>query len=116
MVVETVTPIVGEPLRFHVRSRTEPGLKYLVDLESYNRNGECGCQHFEFRLRPVLAEHRHPTPSDRTRCWHILKARGWLLDRMLEKLSEHLATVGAPIQGVRRLPFADNRAKSEKLL
>jgi hypothetical protein len=77
-------------MRFLIRSRMTPGLGYLVDLESYNLNGECGCGHFEFRLRPLLGMQREPEPSDRTRCWHILRARGWLLDRFMARLSAHL--------------------------
>jgi hypothetical protein len=48
-----VLEIEGEPLRFHVASRSghDP---YLVDLEEYDFNGKCGCQDFEFRREPFL--------------------------------------------------------------
>ena len=85
--IPLVTPLEGEPMRFLVRSRTEPGLRYLVDLESYNLNGECGCDHFGYHIRPELEGNHRPEPKDRTRCWHIMQARRCLLDLFLEKLA-----------------------------
>lgn len=73
-----VEPIAGELLRFFVQSRSIPGQRYLVDLESYHFNGQCGCQYFCFSLAPKLAA--GVTPSERTRCAHIREAREWLLD------------------------------------
>ena len=94
--IPLVAPIQGEALRFHVRSRTTPGLCYLVDLESYSLNGECGCDHFAFRLRPQLDDTPKPTPRDSTRCWHIMQARRWLLDQFLEKLAEEYGDARRP--------------------
>lgn len=68
MTVPVVTPISGEPLRFFVRSRTVPGLKYLVDVEE----DFCGCQDHEFR---------------KTRCWHLRTARDFLLDDVIRRIT-----------------------------
>lgn len=84
----TLLRINGEALRFHVLSRTNLAVRYLVDLESFNFNGECGCEDFEFRHAPVLCRQVKPVPSDRTRCYHIRAARNWILDtRLLPEIS-----------------------------
>ena len=50
-----VTPIHGEPTRFFVASRTrqEP---WLVDLEEFGWNGQCGCEGFDMRMRKKLEQ------------------------------------------------------------
>jgi hypothetical protein len=94
--IPVVTPIEGEVMRLLVRSRTTPGLRYLVDLESYDLNGECGCDHFAFKLRQELEQSPRPRPMDRTRCWHILQARRWILDKFLAKLAEQCGQARMP--------------------
>mgnify|MGYP001615675967 CR=1 FL=1 len=63
----TVTPIEGEPFRFHVQSDSED-IHYLVDLEEHDGNGWCGCAQFQFRCTPALAS------GHKSRCKHILAA------------------------------------------
>ena len=41
-----VEPIRGEPLRFHVQSKTRSGWKYTVDLSEFVPNGSCSCDRF----------------------------------------------------------------------
>jgi len=78
-----VTPIAGEPLRFHVNSRTVVDLRYLVDLEEYGFNGFCGCADFDFRKRPLAQS------GSKARCWHIRQAREFFIDDILKKLAEN---------------------------
>lgn len=66
-----VEPIAGEPLRYHVSSQSGHP-PYLVDLAAYGGNGECGCQNFEFRLKPYLE--RGAQPSETLECKHIREA------------------------------------------
>ena len=73
-----VEPIEGELLRFHVQSRSNPSRKYLVDLENFHFNGQCGCEHFAFNLGPRLSA--GAPAGNRYRCAHIMEARDWLLD------------------------------------
>jgi len=47
-------------------------VEYLVDLDEYDGNGWCGCQHFEFRLAPRLEEGERNHFS--LRCKHIVDA------------------------------------------
>lgn len=81
-----VTPVEGELTRFRVESRQINAGSYMVDLESYDGNGACGCPHFEFRYRGKL-EAGHP-PGPFTRCWHIEMAGAYLLQRTIAKLVE----------------------------
>lgn len=80
-----VDPIVGEPLRFHVQSRTVEDLKYLVDLEEYGFNGFCGCQDFDFRKRMIAQKMN----GERARCWHIERARDFFIDMVLKKMARN---------------------------
>lgn len=82
-----VEPIAGEHLRFRVRSRTKSAMSYLVDLQALDFNGQCGCDDFQYRRRPLLR--KLPGARDTTRCVHIRMAREWLLDRLLR----YMATV-----------------------
>jgi hypothetical protein len=84
--------IAGEYFRVHVISRRNPGVRYLVDLESFKLNGQCGCEHFAFGCQPKLKGDYKA--SDSTRCWHIKQARSWVLDRFLSRVQEHVKAAG----------------------
>jgi hypothetical protein len=90
--MKTIEPVPGEPLRFWVRSRSELGVKRLVDLQYQNWNGWCGCQDFEFHRLKVLREN-HNMPSDRSRCWHIRVVREWLMNRLLRDIALHIGAM-----------------------
>lgn len=73
--------------RLMVPSEEDPESAYLVDLASYDTNGRCGCRHFETRLWPLIREARAAgtfTPSDATRCKHLIHGR-----RYFTHLIEH---------------------------
>src|SRR5437773_2897511 len=81
-----VKPIAGELLRFHVRSRTDSRVTYIVDLGAYNFCGCCVCSDFQFRKEPKLRVGAEP--CDALRCWHLRQARNYLLDmEVLPKLA-----------------------------
>lgn len=76
-------------LRYWVWSRTVPGKKYLVQLDSYGANGECQCKNFECEKGPLLKRGITPAvafeqelvrmkenqrPEDALRCIHIVDA------------------------------------------
>lgn len=44
-----VRPVLGECLRYHVRSRSRPEIWHLVDLGENDGAGRCGCEDHEFR-------------------------------------------------------------------
>jgi hypothetical protein len=75
-----VEPIEGEAWRFYVRSRTPGEPPHLVDLAEYDGNGECACKHFEVRFKPDL---ERGINRDWLRCYHILRARGFVLNAII---------------------------------
>lgn len=78
-----------DALRWKVSSRTDPHAEYVVELGSYNCNGECPCDDFQIRFRPLLARGLTPaqalrrglvkqrdyqlTEDDVLKCWHIVE-------------------------------------------
>jgi len=48
-------------------------MRHRVDLMEYDGNGACGCEDFEFRVRPVLEE--GAAPGVTLECRHIHLAR-----------------------------------------
>lgn len=77
--------IYDGPLRYLVRSRKRPEIQHLVQLDAYNFNGSCGCEHFSIPLLNKLRE--GVPPSDDTRCYHIKRVRGHLLDWFVREVS-----------------------------
>ena len=70
------------PMRWQVESETDRAHPHLVDLSSYQGNGECSCLHFSCRMAPELKQGREP--SNATRCKHISAARGMFCDVMVK--------------------------------
>ncbi len=68
-----VEPLDGDRSRCFVHSRTEAGVKHLVDLEEYGGNGACSCANFRFRCQPALE--RGAERSRRLQCAHIREAK-----------------------------------------
>lgn len=73
-------------LRFHVSSRSRPEIIHTVDLAAFTGNGSCSCEHFEFRILPLLRT-GYRAADGVTRCSHIQAARATFLDRMIQHLS-----------------------------
>ena len=70
-----VEPVPGEPLRYHVASRSRIGMRLLVDLQECGFNGACSCEDFEMRHLPGLKRDRtEKRPRRKRRCWHIKQA------------------------------------------
>ncbi len=96
-----VFPIAGEPLRFHVRSRSNPAHKHLVDLGCYEHkkrpgifNGQCACEDFAFHLKKLLDAGAFP--NDKTRCWHIKQAVKFLAEYTVSKLHQMTTAPAKP--------------------
>ena len=81
-----IVEIEGEHFRFHVGSRVKGRKAYLVDLEEYRWNGACSCEHFEYRMRPLLEQGAFPSKD--LRCWHIEHARDKLLRSLLPQIAK----------------------------
>ena len=91
------------PLRFLVRSRTQPHDHYAVELDAYGGNGSCACDHFTCRLGPLLARRVTPEqavaeklvklkkdqdPRDSLRCWHLIEARRTYTDDTIKAVHD----------------------------
>ncbi len=76
-------------LRFTMPSRSRPHEAHMVDLDAYELNGRCSCEHFQFKLEPFLASfatadsavaaglvklRKNQHPDDALRCQHIVDA------------------------------------------
>jgi hypothetical protein len=57
-----------EAQRFYVQSGTR---SLLVDLEEWEGRGECGCEHFHYKVSP---EYKNGNPADLS-CKHILAVK-----------------------------------------
>lgn len=81
-------------LRFMVGSDSGGETEYLVELDAFDGNGRCACQHFQHRIEPELvAGHRFPSP---VRCKHIKAAREYLTEAVIEKISAASTPPNAP--------------------
>jgi hypothetical protein len=78
-----VTPYAGL-LCYQVDSE-RPGIDpYLVDLTMYWGTGCCDCSHFKFRLEKELT--LQPLNPASYRCKHIVAARNYLADELINTL------------------------------
>jgi|VirMetMinimDraft_7_1064189.scaffolds.fasta_scaffold00064_42 hypothetical protein len=71
-------------LSMRVVSKSRKDIEHIVDLGAYQGNGDCTCEHFDFRLRPKI-EGR--TERGFRRCAHIEAARSALVDIVISKLA-----------------------------
>lgn len=81
--------LYDHPLRWHVASHSKRGKTYLVQLDSYDFNGECQCEDFAIRFEALLKRgitaqqaiegglvelRDEGRPQDALRCKHIVDA------------------------------------------
>ena len=100
----TVAINYDSAMRYLVPSARDPETKYLVEVDAYNGNGRCVCEHFTMRCEPLLKRNVSPRAAvesnkiklktnrqvnDALRCEHILTARSQFLDDVLEAIREH---------------------------
>lgn len=77
-----------------VRSEHNPKRTYLVDLESYNGIGWCGCRDFETRRAPKIAElsaAQRRNAGDECRCKHLVVARRLRAEQILDDIMKQRA-------------------------
>lgn len=88
-------------LRGLVASRTDPHVKYLVQLDAYGQNGICQCTWFQCKLEPLLAKKMTPEDAhaqklvplpktkqvrDCLRCAHIIDFRDETLNHVIKAI------------------------------
>lgn len=85
-------PIEGEPLRYYVRSFSRPRHLHLVDLAALNRHGECGCERFQYTLKPMVMS---GAPDDgRTLCKHLQAVLFRFGKAMVNEVADRLKAEG----------------------
>jgi hypothetical protein len=85
----------ANPLRFKASSRSRGAAEHQVDLGAWGGNGSCTCEHFEFRLLPILKQMAEQQGHDwagskSTRCSHVLAARRSFTDHMINYLKDKI--------------------------
>lgn len=99
-----VTPIEGEQGRYYVRSRSDGGKVYLVDLFENGFVGKCNCPHFEFKIQRDLD--RGINPNGNQFCYHIKRAERCFCEMMKRALwasGQQVAEVRTMVPG--KTPF-----------
>jgi hypothetical protein len=86
MKLATVEIILGEYGRCFVLSRTEPGVKWLVDFFEYRGNGKCDCPQFRFRCQPALED--GASPALYLQCAHIVAAKVAFADHVIHLINK----------------------------
>jgi len=61
--------------RFIFNSLSQENIAHVVDLTSNNLHGECSCQHFQMRVKPMIKQGLLDPYSEKARCKHIRAAR-----------------------------------------
>lgn len=83
-----VRSIPGEPLRFLVRSKSNPNESHMVDLGEFNGAGKCDCIRFDTVCWPAIRDNEKLPVA--LRCRHIRAAREHALNLTIAQyLSEH---------------------------
>jgi hypothetical protein len=72
-------------LRFRFESEGRPDIAHVCDLAAFDGFGECSCEDFIYRLRPVLCR---DGAVGLKRCKHLLVAREHLLDQVVSRIVE----------------------------
>lgn len=76
--------------------------RYLVDLSEFGGNGQCTCEHFDFRLRPrardrmgrwngqgkIPEQLRKSILEEPLRCHHLEMARQFFADVMIQHITQ----------------------------
>ena len=72
------------PTRFVFYSKTQSDMAHIVDL----LDGECSCQNFQFRIKPLLDKGIITKEEPVAKCKHMKIARDILCDQVIEKIRE----------------------------
>ena len=71
-------------LRYRFESETRADVAHVVDLGEFGGFGECSCEDFIYRLRPLLVKGQR---EGLRRCKHLEAAREALLDQVIERIA-----------------------------
>lgn len=71
---------------WHFQSRRSPNVFHTVDLAEFDCSGACSCEHFDFKIRPLIRGGLIRPHSDAAKCKHIRRAEKILCYRIKKKL------------------------------
>lgn len=89
--------VYDSPLRYKVDSATREDVEHLVEIDAYEGNGRCACEHFTFKLEKLVNVPGFK-PSNATRCHHIMEARDEMLDQMIKLIKSRQKANGSAKQ------------------
>ena len=81
------------PFRYQVDSESRHGIKHLVEIDAYENNGACACEHFTMRLETVCKQPAFQ-PSEDTRCKHIKEARNQFINDVIAVVKDRVIQNG----------------------
>ena len=84
-----VTPVLGEPLRFHVQSESNTRKFYLVELDANRNAGQCNCAQWLMRIGPLITDDYQN--KIKRRCKHLQAAFIFFAESILERISREQA-------------------------
>jgi hypothetical protein len=70
--------------RYVFFSDSRKSIAHIVDL----LDGECSCEQFQFRIKPLLERGVIDVGDSVSKCKHIKKARDLLCDQVIEQMKE----------------------------
>ena len=73
--------------RYLFESKRQKGCVHLVDLEANDLNGECSCQHYQYRVAPMIKQGLLKPDSEKARCKHIRVARQLFYEITIKAIS-----------------------------
>lgn len=87
----SVSPILGEVLRYRVTSDSNPKHSYICDLSENQGSGACFCKDFQTRRGPAIKAGMPPF-SREVSCKHLIAARTYFCHTTLKEMARRIAT------------------------
>jgi hypothetical protein len=72
--------------RWHFQSSSNPNIHHTVELTEWDGSGECSCEHFQMRIRPLLTRRIIKPHCSQSKCKHIRRADQVLLYHLKKRL------------------------------
>lgn len=76
--------------RYIFQSLSQKGCAHVVDLLENDLNGECSCQHYQYRITPMIKQGIINPESEKARCKHIRIARQLFYEIAIKVVSEKI--------------------------